>query len=197
MRGALISLRGPWIIRYHMRITVGQGQAARNMATVRPLAEVLRYRHIEVIRRFREQFPVSEREAHSIFRETKKWLWLCATSPTPGRLAVTDQILVIDEMWHTFLMYTQDYHAFCLRAFGKFLHHVPTTEAEKARQRRRMQTYPERVAHEVETETRWQCGLIAERLGEATLRKWYLDYPKRYSPARLRRLRLKALSQAQ
>lgn len=161
---------------------------------MRPLAEVLRYRNIEVIRRFREQFPVSEREANSIFRELKKWLWLCASAPTPGRLGVTDQMLIIDEMWHTFLMYTREYHEFCLRSFGRFLHHAPTTTAEKARQRRRLQRDPERVAREVETETRWQCETIVERLGESTLRKWYLDFPRKYSPARMRALRRRGLA---
>lgn len=177
-----------------MRIDVKKGQGAGTASAVRPLAEVVQYKNVEVIRRFREQFPVSEREARSIFREMKKWLWLCASCPTPGRLGITDPLLVIDEMWHTFLLYSREYHAFCMRSFGKFLHHAPTTTAEKARQRRRMQSHPERVALEVETEIRWQCETIVEQLGEATLRKWYIDYPRKYSPAKIRALRLRALA---
>lgn len=161
--------------------------------SVRPLADVLRYKNIEVVRRFREQFPVSEREAQSIFRETKKWLWLCAVSPKSGQLSVTDSIVVIDEMWHVFLMYTRGYHAFCQRYFGQLLHHAPTTQAEKARMSRRAKTHPDRVAREVETERRWQYQTILEFLGEATLRKWYVSYPKKYSPVRLRTLRHRAL----
>lgn len=177
-----------------MRIVVEKSPVASTASAVRPLPEVLKYKNIEVIRRFREQFPVSEREANDIFRQLKKWLWLCASSPNPGRLAITDQLLMIDEMWHTFLMYTREYHAFCTRSFGKFLHHAPTTTAEKARQRRRMQRHPERVELEVEKETRWQCEMIVEHLGEATLRKWYLDYPRKYSPAKMRALRRRSIS---
>ena len=32
---------------------------------------------------------------------------------------------VVDELWHEFILYTRDYHAFCSKAFGRFLHHTP------------------------------------------------------------------------
>ncbi len=31
----------------------------------------------------------------------------------------------IDQMWHIFLLYTQDYSDFCFKYFGQFLHHLP------------------------------------------------------------------------
>ena len=30
-----------------------------------------------------------------------------------------------DTLWHEFILYTRDYHSFCARAFGGFLHHTP------------------------------------------------------------------------
>jgi hypothetical protein len=56
------------------------------------------------------------------------------------------------------------------------------------------------VAQELEVRSRWQYQTIMEHLGEATLRKWYVSYPKRYSPQKLlilgqRGLRLKARQQ--
>lgn len=177
--------------------------ASRRQASapvVQPLTRVVAYKNCEVVRRFREQFPVSEREAQEIFRETKKWLWLLSVASPPGRLAVTDPILVLDEMWHAFLMYTKDYEEFCQRYFGRVLHHAPTTYAENARLQRRLASHPERVARELEVRSRWQYQTIMEHLGEATLRKWYVSYPKRYSPQKLlilgqRGLRLKARQQ--
>jgi hypothetical protein len=33
----------------------------------------------------------------------------------------------VDEAWHEFITYTRDYAAFCDRAFGRLLHHIPET----------------------------------------------------------------------
>jgi hypothetical protein len=32
---------------------------------------------------------------------------------------------VVDDLWHEFILYTQNYQQFCRRAFGRFLHHAP------------------------------------------------------------------------
>jgi hypothetical protein len=32
---------------------------------------------------------------------------------------------VVDDLWHEFILYTQNYKAFCRHAFGRFLHHTP------------------------------------------------------------------------
>ena len=33
--------------------------------------------------------------------------------------------VVVDDLWHEFILYTRDYQEFCSRAFGGFLHHSP------------------------------------------------------------------------
>ncbi|MBX9906949.1 glycine-rich domain-containing protein-like [Patescibacteria group bacterium] len=40
-------------------------------------------------------------------------------SPTPD----------VDEVWHTHILHTQQYHADCAAYFGYYLHHVPATLA--------------------------------------------------------------------
>jgi hypothetical protein len=42
-----------------------------------------------------------------------------------GRVTVAMPSLVVDELWHEFILYTRNYEAFCQRAFGRFLHHTP------------------------------------------------------------------------
>ena len=32
---------------------------------------------------------------------------------------------VADDLWHEFILYTRHYHAFCGKAFGRFMHHTP------------------------------------------------------------------------
>jgi hypothetical protein len=37
---------------------------------------------------------------------------------------------LVDEAWHTFILFTKDYAAFCQVAFGEFIHHVPRTSRD-------------------------------------------------------------------
>jgi hypothetical protein len=36
---------------------------------------------------------------------------------------------VVDDLWHEFILHTQDYQRFCQRAFGGFFHHIPAQGA--------------------------------------------------------------------
>jgi len=36
-----------------------------------------------------------------------------------------EEMKEIDQMWHIFLLYTQDYMDFCEKYFGEYLHHLP------------------------------------------------------------------------
>ncbi len=33
----------------------------------------------------------------------------------------------VDEAWHQFILFTRSYTSFCNEAFGKYIHHRPTT----------------------------------------------------------------------
>jgi hypothetical protein len=37
----------------------------------------------------------------------------------------------VDEIWHAHILFTRDYAEFCQIAFGRFLHHQPTTSSQK------------------------------------------------------------------
>lgn len=36
----------------------------------------------------------------------------------------------LDEIWHTFILFTKDYKNFCLNILGKFVHHIPFVNDE-------------------------------------------------------------------
>ena len=36
----------------------------------------------------------------------------------------------VDELWHTFVIFTREYAAFCDAVAGRFLHHVPEVEGQ-------------------------------------------------------------------
>lgn len=42
---------------------------------------------------------------------------------------------VVDDLWHEFILYTREYRDFCRRAFGKFLHHLPSAALSPVRRR--------------------------------------------------------------
>jgi hypothetical protein len=84
------------------------------------LASVMAFEHHELIERFKRKLGLAEHEAHQLFADTKRYLYLCVVE---GKLLAPPS--VIDQGWHEFLMYTKDYQDFCLRYFGKFVHHTP------------------------------------------------------------------------
>lgn len=158
---------------------------------VASLEEVLAYKNRDVVQRFLKSYPIDPADAEEIFTEMKRWLWLFGYRSMLGsrkRLYVHTPMTALDEMWHCFVLYTEDYAEFCFRFFGQFLHHRPVTLAEKARAQRRMEKDPEGYARAFARQMEGQYRIIADILGEDTLRKWYVELPAKYSLETLRRL---------
>ena len=167
----------------------GRDEKSNGRAVDRPavaLDEVLAYKNKQVIKRFLKLYDVPQREAKELFRETKKFLW--ASSQTSHPL---EPPLIIDEMWHNFILFTRPYTDFCQQHFGYFIHHQP---ADKAGQKEKDPVgFRQRSRSNFEA----RCGILFELLGEETVVKWYLEYPlvydasffrKRFKPPTPRRL---------
>lgn len=43
---------------------------------------------------------------------------------------------IVDDLWHEFILYTRDYKEFCVKAFGRFMHHTPAVAMGPAASRR-------------------------------------------------------------
>ncbi|MFF0737718.1 glycine-rich domain-containing protein [Streptomyces chartreusis] len=56
--------------------------------------------------------------------------FIAASGRRPSRGLVPSEL--VDHGWHAFILHTVDYAAFCDRAAGRFVHHVPTGEDEQA-----------------------------------------------------------------
>src|SRR5262245_35347218 len=138
--------------------------------------EVLRYRHPGVVRRYAKGHQATPEEAAEVFREMLKWLYLCGRGASAGSggpaLAVHPEIEKLDWMWHTFLLFTQDYAGFCDRHFGFFIHHIPEEGDED-------EAPPDEGAVRAALEA--QYGLVYDVLGPETLQAWYGD--SRYAAA--------------
>lgn len=86
---------------------------------------VQKYHNNAVVARIKQELNLSQESALNLFQDTLKFLWLAAkfggVVPSP----------LIDEGWHTFILFTRDYQEFCHKYFGVFIHHRPRRPEDK------------------------------------------------------------------
>lgn len=149
------------------------------------LEQLKLYKNKAVVERFLETWEVPSDEGNEIFEETKKWLWLSAYNKQLGKnritLAISPSIKLLDEMWHTFILFTKDYHDFCQKYFGDYLHHFPTARSEYNQTITEYEHSPETVIERNRQLFAEQYSLIYDLLGEDTLVKWYGEYLDKYT----------------
>ena len=166
------------------------------------LEEYLTYDGDLQIRKFMELYRVSYAEAQSIFEDTLRWLWMCAVKIREQQLQeeidfmpfIHNPIVVIDKMWHTFILFTKDYQDFCQDNFGFFIHHYPSVKPKaqaghsslfKVPSKSRKEKAPKSQVVQMRPK---QMMCVYELFGEETLDRWYGIYPKKYSRRRLQKL---------
>ncbi|TGE12411.1 glycine-rich domain-containing protein [Hymenobacter elongatus] len=141
-----------------------------------------------------EKYSISEEEAEKIFMDVKIWLWLNVKANYDGfkGLAVNDDLFILDEMWHSFILFTHEYTQYCISRFGIYMHHRPTTKAEKDAFRQVLLT-DKAEALRTKTESQdQQYEYVLDILGTEVLERWYLYYPNTYHRGVREDLRLKA-----
>jgi hypothetical protein len=163
-----------------------------NSAQPAGLGEILNYRNENVVGRFAEQYSISEQDAEEIFTETKRWLWLCAKrtrqveagSAESFQLPLFNEAFAIDMMWHTFILFTEDYARFCQTYFGFFIHHHPKTKAERQSWSERIQIDREEAWRERRQNLEKIYNYLFDELGPEILIKWCEDFPQRFKTIR-------------
>ena len=149
------------------------------------LPSLLSYQNENIISRFVDLFAVEEEEARDIFQETRKFLYL---SQKPG-VFIPDDLLIIDEMWHNFILFTSEYHQFCQTYFNAYLHHIPASKDEKIRRQIARQTDAEKFKQTHLKRLGELMSITYDHLGEETVVKWFREYPEKYSVAAIKSLR--------
>jgi hypothetical protein len=164
------------------------------------LARALDYDNPAIVHKFLESWNLPVDEALDLFTETKRWLWLAATlrragsrqpGAPPSSLAIDGPLVLLDEMWHTFILFTREYTEYCRARFGSYVHHAPTTREELERRALELARTPAAARRTEARRMRLQYGRVYQYLGEATLVKWYGDYAERYTPGFLRSIQLR------
>jgi hypothetical protein len=167
------------------------GIAAGPEPRICSLEQALAYRNDQILYKFQERWDVSFEEASELFEETKKWLWLqVAARRQEGAppLAMTVSLAIVDEMLHTFILFTREYIRYCNDNYGVYLHHAPMTKNDKNAKLAWFKRDPEQM---LATEGRFLSNMYSfayELLGEETVVKWYSAYAQKYSGTRMAEL---------
>ncbi|MGX9522951.1 glycine-rich domain-containing protein [Vibrio mediterranei] len=157
---------------------------------VSPLATILNYRNDDVISKFCKEWDVSKEDAEEIFNETLKFMYLASKCQTECiNIEVHEHIQVIDEMWHTFILFTDSYHKFCQDNLGGFLHHFPFTKNMLKEEMKHVAKLNSDFLTEKRNLFNQQISKINELLGENTTIKWYAEFATKYSIEQLNILR--------
>lgn len=145
----------------------------------------LKYRNPAVVRRFQSVVSLSDREADEIFIETIRFLWIMAQATSQGKsdlVFVDFSLAIIDEMWHVFLLFTEEYDNFCKSKFGFYIHHHPAVDDVPVEE------------SEMELQLTEMYSFIYDMGGEATVTRWFAEFPQRYPPELIASRKIAALA---
>ena len=137
------------------------------------LEEVVAYKHPAVVRRYIRDVPANADKAEQIFEDLMRFFWASKkhsidrkNNPNDEALDFTfimdEDMRDIDQMWHVFLLYTQDYMSFCDEYFGEYLHHLPDV----------VQNTPSLVTH-FESNLEKFLNYVYDALGEPVILRWF------------------------
>jgi hypothetical protein len=140
--------------------------------------ELLQYRNPAVLKLYEQNYPHNKLSSEQAFVEVLKYLWLTRKHELdlannvnnecfPQACIMLRSMREIDEMWHEFILFTQDYMDFCYTYFGGYMHHLPNIFDNMPRPR-----------DEVEKDIEKLLPYIYDHLGEETLYTWFEPYLK-------------------
>ncbi|MCB1828432.1 MAG: hypothetical protein KDH94_08380 [Coxiellaceae bacterium] len=141
------------------------------------LDELLEFKNPEIIERYQRDYPNNKLSAEKALHEILKFFWAGqlhrkALAEHPDDEALQFRWLLhremkeIDDMWHTFILFTKPYADFCDHYFGQFIHHFPTTDAEK-------EHFQTNIDEFLDKDTQRMLSFVYDHLGEETLRTWF------------------------
>lgn len=136
------------------------------------IEKLLEYTNPKVLARYDKDFPHNKWKAEEALTELLKFLWLGQKQKEAQQLhphdetfqffsAIHVEMSEIDDMWHTFILFTKDYMDFGNHYFGYYIHHSPTGDEEKLQ--------PD--AFQIDLER--FLSFTYDHLGEQTVRKWF------------------------
>lgn len=151
---------------------------------IKPLKEVLEYQNQWVIDRFKKTnswFSGTDADIEILFNDLKRFLWLYAIQEQKkienpeeeiADVGFSQSMLIIDEIWHSFILYTKFYEEFCNEYFGGFLHH-PTPAPKYVKN---IEKIGQTKAAEILVKE--MLELVYDKFGEGVTVRWFDEYFK-------------------
>ncbi|HTF96458.1 MAG TPA: hypothetical protein VL995_10020 [Cellvibrio sp.] len=153
------------------------------------LEKCLEYKNTDVIYAFCNNLKIDQEEASIIFQDMIRFLW-ASTQDAEGLVAEIDKpILIIDEMWHTFILFTKQYQEFCFNYLGVFFHHIPTVKNDLHSDQAQPLSAEAKAVFLSRKRSRY--AKIYMLLGEDAFKRWFFYYPDKYSRENILSLRRK------
>lgn len=94
---------------------------------VQSKSEIIAYAMPDIIKRCQKDFGYSDQDMIILEKELKRFLILAIEGD--GRIGMYSKH--VDNLWHTFILFTKEYEQFCNSFAGKFIHHAPLTDEDK------------------------------------------------------------------
>lgn len=88
---------------------------------------VMNYPIPHVLDRYKKDYGVSHEAAQLHEQELKRWFIISAEYNDEPLDMMSPQV---DDLWHTWLLFTKEYATFCHSMFGHFIHHCPIINEE-------------------------------------------------------------------
>lgn len=89
------------------------------------LSALLDYKNKTVVDYFCTHHPeFSQKKGESLFADLLAWMWLNKQRAKQGKKTyLFGPLLILDELWHAFILHTRDYVDFSTRYFNTYFHH--------------------------------------------------------------------------
>lgn len=89
------------------------------------LVRLLEYKNSKVITHFCYHHPQwTASQAEQLFNDLLAWMWLNKQRVQEKKKTyLFGPLLILDEIWHTFILHTRDYVDFCQNYFNDYFHH--------------------------------------------------------------------------
>jgi hypothetical protein len=91
------------------------------------ISDLLHYKNSSVVTQFcHHHAQYSLQEGEQLFQDFLAWLWLKNERKKQNKVTyLFGPLLILDELWHVFILHTRDYTDFTLKYFGEYIHHQP------------------------------------------------------------------------
>ena len=101
------------------------------------LKEALGYKNKDLSDRFCREYGADRKIANLLLKDLIRYLWLVYFSSVLAKssliknknkflvVPIFESMLPLDEMWHSFLLYSIDYEEFCRKHFNVVIPHIP------------------------------------------------------------------------